>query len=50
MIILYDVFSVSIQYGRTMLHYAAENGQIDIINYLLDIGADPNIQDEVSIC
>ena len=32
-----------------MLHGAAINGQNDVISYLLGIGADPNIQDEVSI-
>ena len=32
-----------------MLHTAARNGQNHVINYLLSIGADPNIQDDVSI-
>ena len=33
-----------------MLHYAASNGHINVISYLLRVGADPNIQGEVSIC
>ena len=32
-----------------MLYYAASNGQDDVISYLLSIGADPNIQDTVSV-
>ena len=32
-----------------MLHTAAANGQNYVISYLLGIGADPNIQDVVSI-
>ena len=32
-----------------MLHYAAFNGQNTVISYLLGIGADPNIQDVVSV-
>ena len=32
-----------------MLHYAAFNGQKNVISYLLDIGADPNIQQEVNV-
>ena len=33
-----------------MLMFAAYNGHNNIVSYLLDIGADPNIQDnEVSI-
>ena len=32
-----------------MLHGAASNGQNHVISYLLGIGADPNIQNEVSI-
>ena len=38
-----------IQVSDTMLHYAACCGQNNVISYLLDIGADPNIQDVVSI-
>ena len=32
-----------------MLHFAAYHGHNNIISYLLSIGADPNIQDEVSV-
>ena len=32
-----------------MLHYAASNGHNNVISYLLDIGADPNIQDNVNL-
>ena len=32
-----------------MLHVAAYYGQNNIISYLLDIGADPNIQNKVNI-
>ena len=32
-----------------MLHYAAYYGQNTVISYLLSIGADPNILDEVSV-
>jgi len=32
-------------YGRTALIYAAENGQITLVRYLLKKGADPNIKD-----
>ena len=32
-----------------MLHNAACHGQNNVINYLLSIGADPNIQDKVNI-
>ena len=31
--------------GKTPLHYSAGNGHIDIFEYLLDHGADINIQD-----
>lgn len=33
--------------GATPLHIAADNGNPEIINCLLDAGADPNIVDEV---
>lgn len=33
--------------GATPLHIAADNGNPEIINCLLDAGADPNIMDEV---
>ena len=34
------------QIGRTVLHYAAENGNIEIMNWLIyDIGFDPNVRD-----
>lgn len=32
--------------GRTMLHYAAANGQSRLVDYLLSQGADPRIVDE----
>ena len=32
-----------------MLHYAAFNEHNTVISYLLSIGADPNIQDVVSV-
>ena len=32
-----------------MLHYAARRGCNNVISYLLSVGADPNIQDYVSI-
>ena len=32
-----------------MLHSAADYGQNNVISYLLGIGADPNIQNEVNI-
>ena len=30
--------------GRTPLHYSAENGHVDVVKYLVDHGADMNIQ------
>ena len=37
------------QGGRTALHYAAKNGHIEIVKYLIDEhGVDVNIQDKVS--
>ncbi|MBX9831122.1 ankyrin repeat domain-containing protein [Candidatus Babeliales bacterium] len=32
--------------GRTALHIAASNKKLDIVNYLLEQGADPNIEDK----
>ena len=32
--------------GKTALQYAAENGNIDIVNILIDAGANPNLQDK----
>lgn len=31
---------------RTPIHYAVDNGHVDAINYLLQMGADPNLKDE----
>ena len=32
--------------GRTPLHWSAENGHVAVVKYLVDHGADVNIQDE----
>ena len=34
------------QQGRTLLHYTGSRGQIDMIELLLEKGADPNIKDK----
>ena len=39
--------SCSLQYGRTPLHVAAENGHTDVVDILLKHGADVNTQDKV---
>lgn len=33
--------------GATPLHIAADSGTVEIINCLLNAGADPNVTDEV---
>jgi len=35
--------------GRVPLHYAADYGQVDVLTYLLDKGADPNVLDKHGI-
>ncbi|KAH8354894.1 hypothetical protein KR093_000633 [Drosophila rubida] len=35
--------------GRTPLHYAADFGQLKVIKFLVDIGADVNKEDKYSI-
>lgn len=32
--------------GRAALHYAVENGRLEVVELLLEKGADPNLQDE----
>lgn len=32
--------------GRTLLHHAAETGNLDIARLLLELGADPNLRDK----
>jgi len=34
--------------GRTALYFAAANGHVDIVRFLLENGADPNMQDSFS--
>jgi len=35
-------------YDRTPLHFAAANGQNEVVRYLLELGADPSALDEYS--
>jgi len=35
------------RYARTPIHYAVEYGHINAVNTLLDLGADPDIRDEL---
>ena len=35
------------QFGRTAFHYAAENGHVAAMEFLVAHGADPNAADEV---
>ena len=37
------------QYQRTALHYASEEGHHETVQLLLEKGADPNVQDKVSV-
>ena len=37
-----------LQYGRTPLHVAAEKDHVDVVTKLVEGGADPNVEDEVS--
>jgi len=41
------IFTFSHQW--TPLHYAAEIGNIDMVRYLCDKGADPNTKDEYGV-
>ena len=34
---------------RTPLHWAAREGHVDIVKYLVDKGADPNIKDNFEV-
>ena len=38
--LLFDLF----QYGRAAIHFAAEGGHLNIIQYLLVNGVDPNVK------
>ena len=37
------------QYRKTALHHASEKGHHETVQLLLEKGADPNVQDEVSV-
>ena len=37
------------QLGRTLLHYAADHGNCDVVNVLLSNNADVNASDKVSV-
>ena len=47
-----STFFIYSPYQRTPLHIAAREGHVDIVRYLVDKDADPNIKDEdgVSEC
>ena len=40
-------YSISVQYGITPLHVASE-GDLSIVKYLVEAGADPSITGDVS--
>ena len=37
------------QYGSTPLHYAAHDGHLDIVKFLILHGADPSVSNNVSV-
>jgi ankyrin repeat protein len=41
----YQIINYTDENGQTALHIASKNGDMKSIKYLLDLGADPNIQD-----
>ena len=41
-------YSISVQYGNTPLHLAINVGHFPTVKYLVEVGADPLIPDEVS--
>ena len=43
-----DVFVLCMQSGRTLLHFAAELGHRDAVNYLLEKKADADAKDKVN--
>lgn len=38
------------QSGRTILHYAADHGFLDVVHRLLEHKADADVKDKVSDC
>ena len=47
---LYDTCTLLfLQTGRTPLHHAADNGYLDTVKYLIHIGADVSVLDNVSV-
>ena len=43
-----DVFVLCMQSGRTLLHFAAQLGHRDTVNYLLEMKADADAKDKVN--
>ena len=47
--VMYTCSTTQYQYQKTALHHASERGHRETVQLLLEKGADPNVQDKVSV-